>query len=389
MRVRGIAVEAHWSIFIPLMITAGALAQTGYLGRYPEWSSTTTIVMALLSASLVPAFVLLHEFGHSFQARREGVRADKITLWGLGGVAWIGSPRSPGSDFRVTAAGPLVTALLAVLLGAIGWLEGRLGWPDPVVGVTVLAAQFNALMFAFNLLPAFPLDGGRILYSALWRLKGPGFALTWVFRVAIVVACSVFAFGLVLPFVNIPVSYASINISLSAIFDGAVILGLTLSAKYAVQRSAGTPRKVVVGDMVDPLSPRPALSPEATITEFLEATADAQGWRTAASPVVDAGRVLGVLSPRIADHVPVDERATMAIADVMVREAEAAPLSYNTPVDEAFRTLQEVSKQGIVREGRRVTAIILAADLADMMLQLTDRHRAAARAGTSGSGAGR
>lgn len=167
------------------MSYAGLLARTSYLGRYPELSSTTIAAMAIGSALLAPPSIVLHELGHALQARREGLRADKITLWGLGGVAWIGTPRSPATSLRVIAAGPLVSALLAVLLGALGWLEARAGLPDPVVGVTVLVAQFNAVSFAFNLLPAFPMDGGRILHAALWRLQGPAFAWAWAVRAGI------------------------------------------------------------------------------------------------------------------------------------------------------------------------------------------------------------
>ncbi len=383
LRVRGIAVEAHWSVAIPIVIYAGQLAQTSYLGRYPELSSTTITAMAIGSVLLAPPSILLHELGHAFQARREGLRADKITLWGLGGVAWIGTPRSPASSLRVFAAGPLVSALLAVLLGALGWLEARVGLPDPVVGVTVLVAQFNAVLFAFNLLPAFPMDGGRILHAALWRLQGPAFAWAWAVRAGIAVAASVIALGIVLPFVDVLVVPFGVNLGFSIMFTGVLMLWMTLSARAEVERSASSPRELVVGDLVKPLEARRELAPEATIADFLEAMAGWQGYGTSASAVVDGGRIVGVMSPGLAGQVPVDQRAETTIADVILREQDAAVLASHTTIEEAFRTLQGASKRGIVRDGKRVMAIILASDLADVLLQVSDAKRGAAPARTA------
>ena len=381
MRVRGIPVEVHWTIVILLMGLGGLLAQTAFLGWYPEVSSSAIAAMALVTVLLDPVWTLLHELGHSIQAQREGLRAEKITLWGGGGVAWITGDRSPASSFRITAAGPLVSALLAVVLGALAWLGAQMGLPEAVVGVTLFSALLNALAFTFNLLPAYPMDGGRILYAALWRLKGAEFALTWAVRVAIVVACSLVAFGFVFPFLGVSDSEVPVYVSLSVFFTVALMLWMTLSSLDSAQLSTPAPRTaVVVGDMVNPLESRPGVAPHTTITEFLEATSASDGWRTSASPIVEGRRVLGVLSPRLADGVPVEERSKTTTADLMVREADANVLTYDTPVQEALHTLQEAASSfGIVRDGKRVTALILASDLADMLLQIKDLERGIAR----------
>jgi len=380
LRVRGIPVEAHWSVAILIVSYAGLLARTSYLGRYPELSSTTIAAMAIGSALLAPPCIVLHELGHVLQARRVGLSTDKIVLWAFGGVAGIGTPPSPASSFRVIAAGPAVSALLALLLGALGWLEARMGWPDPVVGVTVLVAQFNAFSFAFNLLPAFPMDGGRILHAALWRLKGLAFAWTWAVRAGIAVAASVLAFGLVAPFAVVLVAPAGVNLGFAIMVTGAFMLWMTLSSRTAMERSASSPRNLVVGDLVKPLEARRELAPEATIADFLEATTGWQGYGTSASAVVDDGRVVGVMSPGLAGQVPVEQRAETTIAEVALRAADAVVLEGHTPIEDAFRTLQDSSKRGIVRDGKRVTAIILASDLADVLLQIKDAERRAAPA---------
>ncbi|MDQ6744733.1 MAG: hypothetical protein M3Z27_01730 [Actinomycetota bacterium] len=373
--MRGIPVEAHWSIAIPILAYAGQLASTSYLGRYPELSSTTIMAMVIASVLLAPVSILLHELGHSFQARREGLRAEKITLWGLGGVAWIGAPRSPASSFRVVAAGPLVSALLAALLGGLGWLGGRVGLPEPVVGVTVLLAQFNAITLAFNLLPAFPMDGGRILHSLLWRLKGLAFAWAWATRAGIAVAAAVIATGVVVPFVAVLAAPAGGNLGFSIMFTGAVMLWMTLASRTAIQRSSSGPRIPVVGDLLELPAAGHQLPAHTTIAEFLETTTGSQGYGTCATRVVDHGRDLGVISPGLASQVAVDQRAQTTIAEVTLREADAAVLEYDTPVEEAFRRLQASSRRGIVLDRKQVTAIILLADLADVLLRIRDHER--------------
>jgi membrane-associated protease RseP (regulator of RpoE activity) len=117
--------------------------------------------MAIVAAFLFFLSILLHEFGHALQARREGIEIDGITLWLFGGVArFKGSFRSAGAEFRVAIAGPLVSLALGVLFVLIALINGL---PSAVDGVAAWLGYINLTLLVFNLLPAPPLDGGRVL----------------------------------------------------------------------------------------------------------------------------------------------------------------------------------------------------------------------------------
>lgn len=389
LRVRGIPVEAHWSLVIGIVLQVNWLAGTRFLGRYPELTDATITAMTIGSVLLLPASILLHELGHCFQARREGMGVERITLWFLGGLAWLsGPPRSQGADFRVTAAGPVVTAVLVVLFGALGWLGGRVGWPDPVVGVTVLLAQINAFILAFNLMPVFPLDGGRISYSALLRLRGPAFAAAWTSRVGTALAVLVLAFGMVGPFIGVLAPpfessgprYSGALDSSSFMLIGLLMLWFTRSIRPPAELAGGGLRGLAVGDL---LGPRLAPAAEATVAGFLESMTRVKGYRTSPFPVLEGMRVVGVISPGVADQVPAEGRENTTVGDVMLRKGDAVELKLETPLEEAYRALKDGSGRGVVLDGNRVAGIVCVSDLAEVMLRIADGTQEAVVSTTS------
>ncbi|MDQ6777933.1 MAG: hypothetical protein M3071_17375 [Actinomycetota bacterium] len=359
------------------MVYTSFLGSTRYLGRYPNLSGAEITAMTIATVFLAELSILLHEFGHTFQARREGLRADKITLWGLGGVSWNSGPASPGSALRLTAAGPLVSALLAVLLGGLGWLARRVGLPTSVVGIAVLLAQFNAVILVFNLLPMVPMDGGRLLHAALWRLRGLAFATAWASRVGIVLASAVIALGAILPFLAVSVPGVSANPGLSLMITGVIMLWMTLSYRSAARGRPTAPRELRLVDLVEAAPPPDVPGPNVTIARFLEGATGSAGYGTAASAVIDGGRTVGTISRGLAGLVPADQRERTAVAAVMLRKEDAVVLRRETPIAEAFRTLQAASGRGVLLDRGRVTTIILISDLADVLLQLKDAARGA------------
>ena len=131
------------------------------------------VVGGLVLAALLFASVLAHELGHSVVARHEGVEVDGITLWMLGGMARLrNAPDSPGAAFRISIAGPLVSFGLAFTFGVVAAATAALMVPAAVVDSLVWLALVNGVLGVFNLIPAAPLDGGRILAAALWAHHG-------------------------------------------------------------------------------------------------------------------------------------------------------------------------------------------------------------------------
>lgn len=171
--IAGIPVRLHWSWLIIsglLMVTL-----TPFYQRYTDLVGAS--LLALLTVLLIGVSIVLHELSHALIARRYAIAVQCITLFALGGVAEVGQDApTPDSEFAVAVAGPLFSLLLAVLLalicGAAGWSVGWSGQPVSMLLVTVALhlALTNAIMAIFNLLPGYPMDGGRMLQAILWFL---------------------------------------------------------------------------------------------------------------------------------------------------------------------------------------------------------------------------
>jgi Zn-dependent protease len=186
--------------------------------------------MAMVAAALFFASLLLHELGHALQAKRDGVETDGITLWALGGVARIRAAiPSPGAELRIAAAGPAVTLVIA---GACVALALAVPLPSGVDGVIAWLGYMNVLLLAFNLIPAFPLDGGRMLRAALWRVKGDLASAT---RIAVAVG-SGFAFLFVVAGVVLA--------TLGTAFDGLwlALIGVFLNSAAQAERTVAESR---------------------------------------------------------------------------------------------------------------------------------------------------
>jgi Zn-dependent protease len=178
-RVFGIRIGASPSWFVVLFIMIIGLSSS-YTHRYPD---TTAYSVAVASAALFFVSLTLHELGHALVARRHGIGIAGIDLWFFGGIAKLDrDSRSPGEEFRVSAAGPAVTLLIIVLCVAIGlaisgsqdFLDAVAlnGNPSPGLALLGWLALVNAFLFVFNMVPAFPLDGGRIARAAAWKITG-------------------------------------------------------------------------------------------------------------------------------------------------------------------------------------------------------------------------
>jgi Zn-dependent protease len=182
-RVFGIRIgaSASWFIVFGLVIYYLSDYFDSVIGR----SDTTNFGTAVIGALAYFVSIVLHELGHALAARREGMEVTGIDLWLFGGLAKLNrDSNSPGEEFRVAAAGPLVTLLIVlvcigggVLIGpsddfshAAQFSEGQS--VSPVIAVLGWLAAVNILLLLFNLIPAFPLDGGRIARSIAWKATG-------------------------------------------------------------------------------------------------------------------------------------------------------------------------------------------------------------------------
>ena len=165
--IKGIPVEIHFSWLLIFFLLSISLAQA-YLPEYAEGHSNTSYWAAgIITTLVVFASVLTHEFGHSLVALKEGIPIKKITLFVFGGVAQMESePESAAAELKVTAAGPATSLLIALFTGALYYLVMP---PGQLISESILfVARVNLIMAIFNTVPAYPLDGGRLLRAIIW-----------------------------------------------------------------------------------------------------------------------------------------------------------------------------------------------------------------------------
>ncbi len=178
-RIAGVKIGLNWSWVIVFALIAWSLEAAVFPDQNPGLSKAAYLGMGLVAAFLFFAALLLHELGHAVQARREGVEIEGITLWLFGGVAMFkGEFPNAGAEFRIAIAGPFVTLVIGSALIATAAMTHL---PDAIDGVVVWLGYINFLLLAFNLVPALPLDGGRVLRAALWGAKGD---FNWATRTA-------------------------------------------------------------------------------------------------------------------------------------------------------------------------------------------------------------
>jgi Zn-dependent protease len=164
-RIRGIEIRVHWSWVAVFFLLAWTLEGGPFLGDYPQWSAPQRWAASIITTTLFFISVLAHELAHSFVAQHYGMHVPSITLFAFGGVAAVASEmRSAGQEFRVAVVGPLTSWAIGLVSAGLWWLL-RDTPPGTVCGY--LAAT-NTVLGVFNLLPGFPLDGGRVLRSAVW-----------------------------------------------------------------------------------------------------------------------------------------------------------------------------------------------------------------------------
>ncbi len=374
LRVRGIPIGVHWSWLFVFAIVVWSLATALFPTTYPGLEGSTYLVMALLAAAVFFASVLLHELGHALRGVREGVPIEGITLWLLGGVARLrGNPPSPPAEFRVAIFGPLVTLVLGAGFGAAALVGDRLDWPASIQGVVDYLARINGLLLAFNMVPALPLDGGRVLRAWLWHRQQSFTAAT---RSAARVGQ---AFGLML-----------IAIGLLGLFGGSgpggiwfVFLGWFLLQAAQGELTMAQVRSALAGRKVrDVMTPDPVVvAPDLPIADLLDAVRPERRFST--YPVVEGGRPVGLVSLRMAAGLPRADRETRTVGEVMRSVAEIPTTTPDQDVIDVLPKLEGDLSRAIVTEGERLVGVMSGRDLlrAIEIGSLTEPPEPARRAG--------
>jgi PDZ domain-containing secreted protein/Zn-dependent protease/CBS domain-containing protein len=354
-RIRGIPIGVNWSWLFVFALVVWSLTTNLFPQTYPGLSGTTYVAMGLIAAVLFFGSVLLHELGHAFQALREGMKIHGITLWLLGGVAqFSGMFPSPGAEFRIAIAGPIVSLALAVGFWLLSLAANAVGLTDAVVGVTDYLGRINGILFAFNLVPALPLDGGRVLRSWLWRRTGD-------FQTATSLAARTgTAFGFLLIAIGLVDFFMGVG--------GAGGLWLVFLGWFLTQAAQGEAQAAVLQEALrglrvrDVMTPDPiTVAPGMPLDRFLESMVHGRGHTT--YPVVDDGGVRGLVSLRHAGGVPADQRSTRTVAQEMAPPERMTVVHPDQPIEEVFEAFTQDSRRAVVVDDGRVVGILSPIDV--------------------------
>jgi Zn-dependent protease len=351
-RIAGIRIGVNWSWLVVFALIVWSLASAVFPSQNEGLSDATYVAMAIVAAVLFFASILLHELGHAFQAKREGLEIEGITLWLFGGVAkFKGMFESAGSEFRIAIAGPLVSLALGVAFVGIAVLTKM---SPEVDGVAAWLGYINLTLLVFNLLPALPLDGGRVLRAALLAVRRD-------FASATQIAANI---GRGFGFLFIAGGIALFVLANS--FSGA---WLAFIGWFLLMAASGELRYLAVRDALNGLRVRDLMVREPQTVPASMSLGDFMDdimWRRryTAYPVTDNGRVVGLLPFRCVAEVPRREWDERSVRDCMLSRDEVPVFEEDDELVEVAGELADDPGRGLVLDGDRLVGFLSRTDLA-------------------------
>ena len=329
--IGGIDIDIDWSWLLAVAFFTWSLGAY-YDTTFPSWGHTTAYLLGAISTLLLFVTVLLHELGHSFTARSLGLPVTRITLLIFGGVSNLtAEPPTPRSEFLLSIAGPLTSLLLAGLFSLLHAAAGT--GPSEVGAVLGYLASVNLILALFNLIPAFPLDGGRVLRSIVWGITG---SMTRATRLATqvsrVVAYLLIAGGL-----------------LEALVFGQLVSGLWLAfIGWFLSTSATASSQQAVLDQVlrgvdvrDVMDQAPAGIAPTTAVQSLVFDHLLDGSQRAVSVQSPDGTLLGLVTVSDLRHLQQEDWTTTAVSRIMTPAAALRTVTPEEDLRQAIGLLAE------------------------------------------------
>ncbi len=356
----GFQVNIDLSWFFVLALVTWTLA-TGYFpDRYPGLTPTTYWTMGLTGALAFFGCIVLHELSHSLVARRFGIQMKGITLFIFGGVAEMNDePKSPRAEFFVAIAGPIASLALAAMAAGLYELGARQAWPDAVRGVAGYLVFVNVAVVCFNLVPAFPLDGGRVLRSLIW---GFGHDIKRATRITSEIGRG---FGVIL-----------IALGVLSLFSGNFIAGMWWFLIGMFLRGAANmsyqqllTRRAFEGETVerfmtrDPITVPHEISVASLVDDFV------YRYHHKFYPVTDDGRLTGCIGMEDIKAVPRDDWPNVPVRDAAQACSASNTIAPDADAMQALATMnrERTSRMLVVDGEGRLVGIITLKDLLDFL----------------------
>lgn len=347
-----IGVQPLWLLIVALI--TWSLGAAYYPDQAPGIAPAAAYALGLLSALLLFASILLHELGHALVARRHGVEIEEIDLWLLGGVARMsGYPKHALDELHFALAGPAVTLVIALFFGAIA-VALPASAPNWLQAVVSYQAVVNAVILVFNLLPAFPLDGGRVARALIWWRRGDISSAT--------ATAATLGRGL---------GYGMIGLGVFGFVAGAVgglwfaLIGFFVVVAAKAEENGLRVRMALSGRAAGRLMTCPAVTipSDTTVAEAVDTYF--VGAKHPAFPVVDGDRLVGLVDTDAVQRVPPRQRETTTIGEIAVDDPTLV-------IKEDQDVAEMLERPAFVRVGR---AVVLTADGRIGVLSITDVNR--------------
>lgn len=358
-KVFGIPIRLDYTWFIIFILFSWSLASAYYPSRFPEWTSTVHWIAGFLSALLLFISVLLHELAHSWVAIHSGISIAGITLFIFGGVAQMSrEPPNAKTEFRMAIAGPGMSLFLAVLFLLLGYIL-----PSVPGAVLSLLGYMNLLLGLFNLVPGFPLDGGRVLRAILWSSKGD---LEWATRISSragkVVALAIMLWGF---FYILRGNFIG---GIWLIFIGLFLLQAAEAGYrqvlFRTSLSGIRVSQIMRPDVV-------VVSPDLTLDELVDDYFLKYHYNS--FPVVHKGELVGLITLASVKNVPRSEWVRTPVRHVMIPLDEITILE---PGEDAVNALERMVRDGIGRfpvvERGELVGILTRRDIVELLKIKTD-----------------
>jgi Zn-dependent protease/CBS domain-containing protein len=330
----GFTVNVDMSWIILAVLVSWSLAKGLFPHYYEGFSNEIYWWMGIAGAVGLFVSIIFHEFCHSLVARQFGLQMKGITLFIFGGVAEMESqPESPKVEFLMAIAGPISSVFLGAILYLIHSAGQNLGWSKPLNGVLQYLMVINFILAGFNLLPAFPLDGGRVLRSILWGIKGN---LRWATRVASGLGSVFGIFLIVFGFLNF----------ITGNFIGGIwyfLIGMFIRQASQMSYSQLLIRNALAGEEIrrfmktEPISVSPSLTVEQLVNDYF------YKYHYKMFPVSDGDGLIGCVGLKQIKELPREEWNQYVVGDVVAPCSDENTIS---PQTDALQALSLMNRTG-------------------------------------------
>jgi len=359
-KLLGFEVRIDWSWIIIAILIAWSLSKGVFPSYYKNLPAQTYWWMGIIGALGLFLSIIAHEFSHSLVARKYGLPMKGITLFIFGGVAEMDEePASAKVEFLMAIAGPISSIVIALIFYGIHALGKQGGLSVPVNGVIGYLAMINALLAGFNLLPAFPLDGGRVLRSILWGVKKN---LRWATYISSRIGSG---FGILL-----------IILGVIQVFRGNFVggmwwflIGMFLQGAAKASYQQLITRKALEGEPIrrfmktDPVTVSPTVSLEQLVEDYV------YKYHFKMFPVVeDSDRLLGCITTKQVKEIPREDWNRKTVGEVA---SQCSPENTIEPQADAMKAISIMNRTGnsrlMVVEGGHLVGIIALKDLLELL----------------------